>query len=229
MRRPAAASLALLLTAGLVSGCADYTTTAVPADETAVAEGLGESLAPVVDRLSGTTWKLTSSSAESVDLAKFAITADFANAVMAGQAPVNRYTASYTIDGESLTLGPIASTRMAGPKEDMAAEAAYLALLGTVTAFHLDGEQLDLLAGEESVLEFETRDPVNDALATTQKFADTLVGMETAEAKKAAEEAGYTLRVIEVDGVPKAATADLRVDRINVVVEDGKVTQATAG
>lgn len=229
MRRPAAASLALLLAVGLLSACADYTTTGVPEDENPAGEGLGASLAPVTDQLSGTSWTLRSSSAAAVDLGTFDITASFADAVMSGQAPVNRYTAGYTVDGEEFTLGPIATTRMAGPKADMAAEAAYLALLGTVTGFHVDGSELDLLAGEEPVLEYEARDPMTDALQSTQEFADTLVGMSTAQAKKAAEKAGYTFRVVEVDGVPKAATADLRVDRINVAVEDGEVTSATAG
>lgn len=228
MRRTAAASLALLLTVGLVSGCSEYTTTGVPADEP-VTEGLGESLAPEVDRLAGTSWKLTSSSAQSVDLATFDITAAFADGLMSGQAPVNRYTASYTIEGESFTLGPIAGTRMAGSREAMAAEAAYLALLATVSAFHLDGDDLALLAGEEPVLEYETRDPLNDALAETQKFADGLVGQKTAAATKAAEDAGYTVRIVEVDGVPRAVTADLRPDRINLTIEDGVVTKATAG
>ena len=229
MRRTAAASLALLLTVALAGGCAEYTTTGVPADETPLAEGVGESLAPEVDQLSGTTWRLASSSAEQVRPEDFTITADFADGHMAGQAPVNRYTASYTIDGETITLGPVAGTRMAGPDDAMAAEAAYFALLVTVTGFHLDGDELALLAGEKPVLEYEKRDPVNDQLATTQKFAETLVGMKTADAQKKAEDAGYTFRIVEEDGVPKAVTADLQPKRVNATVEKGVVTAATAG
>jgi heat shock protein HslJ len=228
MRRPAAASLALLLMVSLVSGCADYTTTGV-SEEEAGQEGLGESLAPGVDQLSGTAWTLKSSSAEAIDLGVFGITADFADAVMSGKAPVNQYTASYTLDGEEFTLGPIASTRMAGPDTDMAAEAAYLTLLGTVTTFHVNGSALELMVGDEPVLEYEARDAMQDEMATTQTFAETLVGMETAAAQKATEDAGYAFRVVEEDGVPLAVTSDLRVDRVNVVVVNGKVTSATAG
>ena len=79
------------------------------------------------------------------------------------------------------------------------------------------------------MLEYTARDPLNDALESTQEFADTLVGKTTAQAKKAAEDAGYAFRIIEVDGVPKAVTADLQPDRINVAIEDGVVTEATAG
>jgi heat shock protein HslJ len=228
MRRSAAAALALLMTVSLVSGCAEYTTTGAPADE-AGEEGLGQSLAPSVDQLAGTTWSLKSSSAEAIDLGQFGITADFADAVMSGKAPINQYNASYTLDGEQFTLGPIATTRMAGPDKDMAAEAAYLAQLGKVTAFHLEGNELQLLVGEEPVLEYEARDVPGDEMADTQKFADTVVGMTTAAAEQAAKDAGYGFRVVEEDGVPKAATSDLRADRVNVVVEDGKVTSATAG
>ena len=228
MRRSVATSLALLLMVGLTGGCAEYTTTGEPADEPSLG-GVGGSLAPVTDRLAGTAWKLETSSADSVDLEKFDITADFDNGIMSGQAPVNRYTASYTVDGEQFTLGPIAGTRMAGPDDAMVAEAAYLTLLEAVTNVELNGSELALLAGERPVLEYTARDPLNDALESTQEFADTLVGKTTAQAKKAAEDAGYAFRIIEVDGVPKAATADLQPDRINVAIEDGVVTEATAG
>ena len=77
MRRTVATSLALLLMVGLAGGCAEYTTTGEPADDPSVG-GVGGSLAPVTDRLAGTAWKLETSSADSVDLEKFDITADFA-------------------------------------------------------------------------------------------------------------------------------------------------------
>ena len=61
---------------------------------------------------------------------------------------MNTYTASYTsaADG-TLTLGPIASTKMAGDEAAMDAEAKYLEALATVTGYSVSGGLLDMFAG----------------------------------------------------------------------------------
>ena len=41
---------------------------------------------------------------------------------MAGRVGVNRFTGSFTVDGDVLQVGPVASTRMAGPPEMMTLE-----------------------------------------------------------------------------------------------------------
>ena len=74
----------------------------------------------------------------------------------------------------------------------------------------------------------EVEDP-NAASAEILSFAEGLVGMDTAEAQAATEEAGYTYRVGEIDGEPQAATLDYRLDRINVSLEDDVVTAVTIG
>lgn len=230
--RPAAA-LALLLAIGTMTGCAEYTTTGVPREEAEV-EGVAESLAPQVDPLVGTSWELSSSSAGSVDLATFGITAEFSSGSMSGRAPVNSYNTTYQVQGNGLTLGPIASTKMAGEPAAMQAEGAFFALLSTVTAFEQNSEELVLLAEEAPVLVFEpaapeAEDPMDEQAAATQEFADTLVGKPADEAQAAAVAAGYTYRVLSEDGQDNAVTADYRPDRINVEIEDGTVTRATAG
>ncbi len=148
---------------------------------------------------------------------------------MSGQAPVNRYTASYTVDGEQFTLGPIAGTRMAGPDDAMVAEAAYLTLLEAVTNFELNGSELALLAGERPCSSTPPATRSTMLWSPRRSSPTRWSGKTTAQAKKAAEDAGYAFRIIEVDGVPKAVTADLQPDRINVAIEDGVVTEATAG
>lgn len=62
----------------------------------------------------------------------------------------NRYMSGYTLAGDTLTIGPIATTRMAcrGPAGAAEQAAAYAAALGTVTGFRIEGEALTLLTGE---------------------------------------------------------------------------------
>jgi heat shock protein HslJ len=81
-------------------------------------------------------------------LAGSEITAMFDDAgKMGGKAGCNNYNASYTIDGENMTIGPAASTRMAcsTPEGIMEQEAAYLAALERVSAFEINGDELVLL------------------------------------------------------------------------------------
>lgn len=93
MRRHATA-VALLLVVGSISGCAEYTTTGVPADS-ATLEGVAESIAPRSDPLIGTSWTLASTSDPTLDLAGLPITAMFGEGLLSGQAPVNTYRAPY--------------------------------------------------------------------------------------------------------------------------------------
>ena len=65
--------------------------------------------------------------------------------------------------------------------------------------------------------------------ALAQAAADKVVGLTAAEAEKALSEAGLIYRVISEDGQPNPVTMDFRVDRVNVVLVDGKVVSATVG
>jgi heat shock protein HslJ len=237
MRRHAAA-LALVLAIGSTAGCAELNTTGAPADGSEPT-GVAESIGPQVDPLAGTTWELSASSLDSIDLATFGITAEFAEGTLSGRAPVNSYNAAYEVDGEAIEIGPIASTKMAGEPAAMAAEGAFFALLSTVTGFEQSSEELVLLAEEAAVLEFEPagaegtggeeQAPVTEEEAATAAFAETVVGMSAQEAQDAVEAEGLTYRVLSEDGQENAVTADYRSDRINVEIEDGTVTAATVG
>jgi heat shock protein HslJ len=69
---------------------------------------------------------------------------------MGGKSGCNRYTAGVTVSGDTLSLSPIAGTRMMCPEPQMAVEDAYLKALGSVSRyeeqadrlvlFHADGE-----------------------------------------------------------------------------------------
>lgn len=229
MRRQVAA-VALLLAVGSLTACAEYTTTGAPQEtadvqDVAASPGAGEQ-----DALAGTSWTLVDSSMDA-GLEQFGITAEFSDGAIAGQAPVNRYNASFEVEGDQITFGPVASTMMAGEPVAMEAEGAYFALLSTVTGFHQAADSLTFLADEVPVLMFEsgTADVPLDDTASAQAAADKVVGLTAAEAEKALSEAGLIYRVISEDGQPNPVTMDFRVDRVNVVLVDGKVESATVG
>jgi heat shock protein HslJ len=238
MKRPLTVLL-LALALATTAGCADLTTTGVPSEETGAAAEQAEA-GHSEGTLEGTSWVLTEAGGEAqAALEGFEVTASFLEGTLSGQAPVNRYSAEVEMGAAGeLTVGPVAATKMAGPPEAMEAEAAYFALLAEVTGYAEQGESLQLLAGAEPVLTFapdaavSIEEPGTDPMgpdAAVVALAETLVGMPLDEAEAAIEEAGYTARVLSVDGEGGPATTDFRTDRINLVVVDDEVTQATVG
>jgi heat shock protein HslJ len=112
--------------------------------------------------LEGSSWSLREWSEGAVGPSGFEISARFAEGRMAGKAAVNRYTGQYTAgacgsDGiGSLSVGSVATTKMAGPEPAMRAEDAYLGLLAQVRGYRLDFAHLALLdANGEDLLVFE--------------------------------------------------------------------------
>jgi heat shock protein HslJ len=79
---------------------------------------------------------------------------------VAGNSGCNRFTGAYeTAEDGAIKIGPLASTRMACPEPDMAAEAKFLAMLDQVRKFERDGTKL-ALRGEDGALlaQFAQRD-----------------------------------------------------------------------
>lgn len=66
-------------------------------------------------------------------------------------------------------------------------------------------------------------------LARTQQVADSVVGHTEHDAQQLVKAAGLQWRVGQREGRTFSLTMDLRPDRITVVVDDGRVTKATAG
>jgi heat shock protein HslJ len=101
------------------------------------------------------SWSLTSAATSSVDLSAFAITLELAAPNASGFGGVNQYTTTFTSTAEGgLEFGPIASTKMAGPDDAMAAEQAYFTALDSVTGYTVVGGDLQLFAGEQVVLTY---------------------------------------------------------------------------
>ena len=68
---------------------------------------------------------------------------------VSGFSGVNRYYGSYEVDGESIKIGPLASTRMTGPAELMEQERQYLEALEKATRYVIVDGALTLYGGED--------------------------------------------------------------------------------
>ena len=110
--------------------------------------------------LDGTSWALTDYL--SPDGAAFTVPsavtplAAFKDGVMTGYAGCNTFSGPYKIDGENITVGPIASTKMACAEPMATVENAYLAALDVVDKVAiLDNGKLQLWdSGGKTTLAF---------------------------------------------------------------------------
>jgi heat shock protein HslJ len=66
---------------------------------------------------------------------------------VSGSGGCNTYQGTYTVDGESLTFGPLATTMMAcsDPAGVMEQEAVFLAQLQSAAGYRIDSDQLHIL------------------------------------------------------------------------------------
>jgi heat shock protein HslJ len=115
---------------GLVSGC-----------------GGDEESAADASSLEGVAWVLASG----VDVEgweEVAPSATFENGRLAGSTGCNRFTTTYTVDGDALEIGQVASTRMMCPPPGDAVERDYLAALAMAADFRVEGRLLQLLTAE---------------------------------------------------------------------------------
>ena len=107
--------------------------------------------------LEGTSWQLTGYS-DGLGVTSLVlgseITAIFDGENVGGSAGCNSYTASYTLDGDEISVGPAASTRMAcmEPEGVMEQESAYLEALSAAATYELGRDRLTLYDGEGQTL-----------------------------------------------------------------------------
>jgi heat shock protein HslJ len=73
-----------------------------------------------------------------------AITLTFGAEEVSGSAGCNRFWASYTTDGDSISFGPTATTRMACDEPLMTQEREFLAALASAVTWRIDGNVLDM-------------------------------------------------------------------------------------
>jgi len=109
------------------------------------------------DPLAGTKWQVRSyySAAEAGGMASptggVQLTAEFADGNVAGSSGCNTYTAGYTLDGDSLSIGDAASTMMFCDGL-MDQEIAFLAALQSASSFKLETNQLHILNDQDEVV-----------------------------------------------------------------------------
>lgn len=111
--------------------------------------------------------------------------ATFSDGTVAGSTGCNRFTAGYTLDGDTLEIGTIAATKMAcvPPADDV--ERAYLAALSRVAGWRADDGKLVLVdADGAELLHYRAATPVGrwkaTAIQTGTALASPLQGTEIA-------------------------------------------------
>lgn len=227
--------LAAVMVVGLLAACARPGQDADPAAGGAAGDqAIGsDPVQPVGgDLREGQPWFLVATSVDTV-IVPPDVTLTFQGERLGGRGPVNTFSATFTAaeDG-SMTLGPIAATKMAGPKERMTAEAAIFDLLARVDGYTaVEGGELYLFDDRFQVLTLSVTPPEGDPSVpdSVTALAGEVVGMTEAEASAAIEDAGCVMRVMKRDGESFMGTDDYRTDRVNVTIVAGVVTAATVG
>jgi len=121
--------------------------------------------------LEGTTWAFTALAEEKTVEGMAAplpmpthrldgteITLRFEDGKAGGSAGCNTYSTSYTLDGTTCTLGPLAFTEMACEPRIMEQEGRYLGYLEDVSTYSIVGRQLRLDTGDGRALLFTAQD-----------------------------------------------------------------------
>jgi heat shock protein HslJ len=73
------------------------------------------------------------------------LTTTFDDQSVSGNAGCNSFNGPYTVDGDAIEIGPLASTRAACPNDELQQqETDYLAALELATSFAVTGDRLDL-------------------------------------------------------------------------------------
>ena len=86
------------------------------------------------------------------------ITALFDEAgTVSGSSGVNRYNGAFNTDGDSIEIGPLAMTKMAGDPELMEQETLYVAAMESAATYRLSGDTLELRTAEDALAVTYTR------------------------------------------------------------------------
>jgi heat shock protein HslJ len=101
--------------------------------------------------LAGSSWEVIAynngKQAVTSVMAGTALTAEFGNdGTLSGNSGCNTYSGSYKVDGDKITIGPLASTMMAcgDPAGVMEQETMYLAALQSAATYKIEGNAMEL-------------------------------------------------------------------------------------
>ena len=111
-----------------------------------------------VTELEQTTWRLTSigGDAPQTEDAMSPLILKFlpVQGRMSGSGGVNTFSGTYELEGDSMSFEVGISTLMSGPPDLMEQEDRVKEALASVTGYRLEGDTLELLAGDEVVLRY---------------------------------------------------------------------------
>ena len=102
---------------------------------------------PAALAFEGPTWQLAAPGTQGADLAgtdKPPVTARFSAGQVSGFSGCNRYMGTFTLDRDSVVIGPLAGTMMACPEPQMAVEKAFLGVLTGTLRYAISGDRLTL-------------------------------------------------------------------------------------
>ncbi len=109
--------------------------------------------------LSGTEWtaSMVNNGREAVTnvVADTNITANFAeDGSLSGSAGCNNYMGSYTLDGQNITISPLATTRKLCPEPEgvMDQEAAFVAMMAQAATYSISGDTLELRTADGALV-----------------------------------------------------------------------------
>lgn len=105
--------------------------------------------------------------------------------------------------------------------------AALISLSGCAT--DMDESVSTINPNPDSTVSIPTEEEMEAQRERTEAFAATVIGMSESEAIAVIEAEGYVARVVARDGEHFMVTEDYSVTRINLVVVDDTVTEATVG
>ncbi len=109
--------------------------------------------------LEGPTWVVQEMSVDGTMTAPISEAPPFAvfeDGAVAGSPGCNSYSGTYQIEGDSMTIGPLASTLMACTAELLGQETFYFELLAQTDSYEVSGDQLTLMSGDTVLIRFES-------------------------------------------------------------------------
>jgi heat shock protein HslJ len=83
----------------------------------------------------------------------------FESGRLAGFAGCNNFSGSYTLDGDQLKIGPVASTQMACPEPGSSVETAFHKALSGTLRYAVDGARLTATTAAGDTLRFQREPP----------------------------------------------------------------------
>ena len=141
----------------------------------ATACGEDEAGSPTPESLQDVPWVLASG-LDVEGWEEVAPSATFMDGSVTGSTGCNRFTAPYTLDGATLEIGEVASTRMACAPPADTVERQYVAALGQVKAWRSENDELTLLDTDENdVLGYRVGTPDGSWQVTGIRQADAIV------------------------------------------------------